>query len=301
MKKNQRQEPMRKTGQQKEHMEKKPEATSTANTENARLSDAQNRALKHWKSYDQYRRKTTVEGWHAGGALEEVFQELGHGGWGDWLESVGIARSTADRLRLLSKSYDIAQIEEFDSVDQALRASAARSKRKKAGMKVEPKVETKGEGASSVEKAEVTGGDDTPQVPDDTEFAQEIQQLRDKLREAEDQLRKTEDQLRKTEDRRRAAEKETADLRQENTDLRKQKDRLLQENKQLKRKPEEKGIPKETTSVDRQQIYLHRALSGNSKDPGSGGARTTAAPESRETPTPQHPETGTAIPVSEGK
>ena len=64
--------------------------------------------------------------------------------WGH--ETTGVrrhARSTADRWRLLSKCYEIAQIEEFDSVDQAL---AARSKRKKAGKKVESMGRREGEG-----------------------------------------------------------------------------------------------------------------------------------------------------------
>ena len=287
-------------------MEKKPEVTSTTNTESDGPNEAKGRALKRWKSYNQYGRKTTVEGWYCGGDLEEVFQGLGPGEWGDWLESVGITRSTADRLRLLSRSYDLAQVEEFTSVDQALKALAARSKRKKAPGKVEPKVETKGE-ASSVEKEEVTGGDGTPRLPVEGESAQEIQQLRDKLREAEDRQRKAEDKQRKAEDKQRAAEKETAELREK---LRQTEDELgvakkriaelLQKNKQSKRQPEEKGTPKETTSVD-QQIYHHDAFAVPREHPESDGARTTAAPVSGKTPTPQHPETGNALPVSEGK
>ena len=129
VKKHQRPEGI-KIDQQKEHMEQKPEVTSTANTENARLSEAQNRALKHWKSYNQYQRKTAVEAGKCGVALEDVYQELPHGGWGDWLTSVGILQSTADRFRQLGI---------------VVKYLAARLKRKKAGKEVEPDVETRGE------------------------------------------------------------------------------------------------------------------------------------------------------------
>ena len=268
-----------KTNQIQEPMEQKSEVTETVITENAGSTPAQNRALKHWKSFNQYRRKTTVEGWHCGGALEEVRKDLPHGKWGDWLKSVGITRSTADRLRLLSKSYDIHQVGEFDSVDQAL---AACSKRKKAGKKVEPDVETKGE-ASSVEKAEVTGGEGAPRLPVEGESPQGIQELRNKLQETEKKLRKAEEKVAEL----RKVEKETEGLRQEN--------------KQLKRLLEENEISWESTSDDQQQIYRHGAFAVNSENPESGEARTTAAPVSGETPTPQYPETRTAIRVNEGK
>ncbi len=273
-----------KTNQQKEPMEQKPEVTETVITENAGSTPAQNRALKHWKSYNQYRRKTTVEGWHCGGALEEVRKDLPHGEWGDWLKSAGITRSTADRLRLLSKSYDIHQVGEFDSVDQAL---AACSKRKKAGKKVEPDVETKGE-ASSVEKAEVTGGEGAPRLPVEGESPQEVQKLHDQLQETEKKLRKAEEkvaELRETKDQLRIAEEKIAEL--------------LQENKQLKSQLEEKETPEETTSVDQQQIYPHSAFPGNSKDPDSDRGKDDSSACSGETPTIQHPET--AIPVNDAK
>ena len=129
VKKNKRQEPMIKTEQQKEHMELNPEVTSTANTENAGLSDAESRALNCWESYKNYCRRTVVEAWKCGRAFQEVFKGLSRGAWGPWLDSKGINKSTADRLRLLFRSYgDIPQLDEFASVDQAL--SAARSKRK---------------------------------------------------------------------------------------------------------------------------------------------------------------------------
>lgn len=202
------------------------------NTENAPLSEAQNRTLKHWKSYNLYRRKGTVEGWHCGGAMEEVFQELPHGRWGDWLESVGISRSTADRLRQLSKSYDITQIEQFDSVDEALKAIRKRKK---------PDVKTQGE-IKSVEKAEeATGGEGIPQSPDGIESAQETQKLPDKLSETEDQLPDE--------------EKEVAELRREKTKWGKEKTDLLKEIERLKRLLEKHGISWELPSDDQQKEY----------------------------------------------
>lgn len=226
------------TNQHKEPMEQESVVeietdNETVNTENADLREAQSRFLKHWESYKQYGRKTTVEGWHCGGALEEVCKNSPHGEWGKWLESHGITRSTADRLRLLSKSYDIHQVGEFDSVDQALAAS---SKRKKAGKKVEPEVKTEGE-ASSGTPEEANGEGDPPQLADDTESTQEIQELRE-----------TEDQLPPVGD------KETAKLRETKDQLLdkawKEVERLQEENKLLKRLLKENGIPWESTPDD---------------------------------------------------
>ena len=273
--------------------------------ETSSLSDAQDRALKHWESANRFFRNTIKEVWECGRALCEVKKELPHGKWGEWLKSAGIPTSTAHRWMKLSEQYDeISQIGKFNSVDQALKAwQPARSKRKEPAKKFEPEVETEGE-SSSVQQEEVTDGDGTLQVPDHTESAQEIQELPDKLSETEDQRpvgEKETSELREIKDQLREAEKKNTDLRQENADLRQENTDLRQENDRLKRQLEEKGTPKETTSVDQGQIYPHSAFSGNSENPGSGGARTTAVPESGETPTLQHPETRTAIPVSEGK
>ncbi len=239
--------------------------------ENSDLSDAQSRAIEHWKSANRFFRNTIKEVWECGRALCEVKKELPHGKWGEWLKSAGIPTSTAHRWMKLSEQYDeISQIGKFNSVDQALKAwQPARSKRKEPAREVEPDV---AEGkASSVQQEEVTDGEGTPSLPVEIESPQEIQQLRDKLRETGKKLSKAEEEvaeLRKTEDELRVAEERIAEL--------------LQENKQLKRQLEEKGTPKETTSVDQQQIYSHSAFSVNSEDPGSGEARTTAAPVSRE-------------------
>lgn len=280
---------------QKEHMERKPEVPSTGTTENAGLNEAKGRVRKNWKSARQFVGKSLEKVWLCGQALSEVRDQLlPRGEWVKWLESEGIPTSTAYYWMKFSKEVEFSKIWKFDTVDQAMKAlKPAPPKRKKADGKVKPDAETKGE-ASSVEKAEVSGGDGTRQVLDDTESAQEIQELCEKLK--------------KTEDRRRAAEKVTAELREKLRETedelgvaRKQIAELLQKNKQLNRQLEEKGTPKDTTSVDQPQIKLHRAFAVPSEHPVSDGARTTAAPVSGKTPTLEHPEIGTATPVSEGK
>ena len=225
----------------------------TENSEDAGSTPAQIRALKHWESYKQYCRKSVVEAWKCGGALCEVREEAKHGEWEKWLKSKGISQSTADRLRRLSKNYDSTQIEEFDSVDQALKALAARSKRKKAGKKFEPEMETRREVISG-KPEEAIGGDGTPPLPEDIDSAQEVRELRDKLRETEDQLR--------------AAEEKNAEQ--------------CREIDRLKRLLEERGISWQSTPVDGQQIYPHSAFSVHREDPEPGREGTTAAPESRE-------------------
>ena len=251
-------------------MEQESEKIETK-AENSSLSDAQDRALKHWNAVKQYRTRGIEEAWECGRALCEVKRELPHGGFRKWLKSVGITKSKAHRWMRFSEHYQLSQIGTFNSVDQALKdIQSAREKLKEPAKEVEPDVETEGK-ASSVQQEEVTDGNGTLPLPVEIESPQQIQQLSEKVRETEEKLRKAEEEvaeLHETKDQLRVAEERIAEL--------------LQENKQLKRQLEEKGTPKETTSVDQQQIYSHSAFSVNSEDPGSGEARTTAAPVSRE-------------------
>ena len=204
-----------------------------------------------------------MEAWRCGVAFEEVFKELPPGEWEPWLKSKGISKSTADRLRLLANSYDnVRQVDEFTSVDQALRA--ARSKRKGPVEEVKPEVETQGE-TSPGKPEEAIGGEDPRQLPDDTQSAQEILELPDKARGTEDQLP--------------VGEKELAKLRQENTKLRQEKTVLLKKIERLQRLLEENGISWESTPDDQQQIYPNRAFGVvNSENPDSDRVRTEPAP-----------------------
>ena len=245
------------------------------NTRNAELKVAQSQAIEHWESanqsYNQFQgtyRKTCEEIWKCGRALCEVREKGKRGEWVKWLTSVDIPPATAYRWMKFSQ-IEFSKIPELGSVNQGLKAlPLPRPKDKEQDKEVEPDV---AEGkASSVQQEEVTDGEGTPSLPVEMESPQEIQQLRDKLRETGKKLSKAEEEvaeLHETKDQLRVAEERIAEL--------------LQENKQLKRQLEEKGTPKETTSVDQQQIYPHSAFSENSEDPGSGGARTTAAPVSR--------------------
>ena len=179
-----------------ESRKQKSKAMETTTTENASRSDAESRAIKYWELHNKYGglqsnygRKSLEEGWKCGGALDEVQEELPHGDWGKWLKSNGISQSTADRLRRLSKSYDITQLGEFTSVDQALRAIP---KRRKPAKKLEPEGKTEGK-ASSRTPEEATGADGTPQVPVEGESAQKVQELRDRLRKSEEKRRDAEE------------------------------------------------------------------------------------------------------------
>ena len=69
-----------------------------------------------------YRRRLVSEAWTLGGKLEALRAVTPRGEWTERLEAVGIARRTADRFRLLRKSYpDPAKLAETPSVDAALR------------------------------------------------------------------------------------------------------------------------------------------------------------------------------------
>ena len=254
----------------------------TNNTENSGLSEAQDRVLRHWESANQYykefnkmRIKTLEEVWKCGQALREVREKLPRGQRGKWLESVDIPTSTAYRWMKFSK-LEFSKIPEPPSVNQGLKAlQVPRSERKEPAKEVKPEVETQGE-ASSVRQEEASEGDRTPQPPDSNESEWEIQDLQEKLRKANEKIAELSE-----------ANKETEGLRQENDELK----RLLKEHR----------IPWESTPVVGKRIYPNSAISGKSENPESGGARTTAAPGSGETPTHQHPETRTPIPVNAGK
>ena len=218
----------------------------TVITENAGLSEPESQALKYWESYlqscsktVQLSRRSVVEAWYCGRAFQEVFKGRSRGGWGPWLESKGISKRTADRFRQLSKYYDdVGQLGEFTSVDQAL--SAARSKRKGPVEEVKPEVETERE-VSSGTIEEAAGDNGTPQAPDDTDSAQEIQEVPDKLSETEDQQP--------------VREKELAELRREKTKWGQEKTDLLKEIERLQRLLEENGISWELPSDDQQKEY----------------------------------------------
>ena len=159
-------------------------------------------------------------------------------------------------------------------------------------------MKTEGEASYRKPPEEANGEGDPPQLADDTESTQEIQELPERAERNRGTATcgetKRPPSCARLKDQLREAEKQNTDLRQENTDLR-------QENDRLKRQLEEMGTPKETTSVDQQQIYPHSSFSGNSKDPDSDRGKDDSSACSGETPTIQHPETETAIPVNDGK
>ena len=224
-----------------EAQEQESGAFETVNTENADLSEAQNRAIGHWDSAHQYRRKTIIEAWNCGQALSEVQEKLPRGEWRKWLESVRIPKSTAYLWMRFSKNYELSKIGHFNSVNQALKALPPDGSKRKE--EVEPDVEKKGE-ALSVQQEEVTDGEvGTRQLSDEIESTLEIQELPDKLSETEPVGEKETAELRETKDQLREAEKKNTDLGQENADLR-------QENDRLKRLLEENGIPWKSTPDD---------------------------------------------------
>ena len=182
------------------------------NPEDPGLSEAKDRALKYWDSARQYRRKTMKEAWHCGRALCEVRGKLPHGEWREWLESVGIPKSTAYLWMRFSKNCELSKIGQFNSMNQALKALQPAPK--EPARKVEPDVETKGE-ASSVEKEDVTEGDGTQRLPVEGESAQEIQKLRNQLHDTKIQLSEAKEQLHQTEEKKRQTEEENTRLREE--------------------------------------------------------------------------------------
>ena len=212
-----------------EAQEQESGALETVNTENADLSEAQSRAIGHWESAHEYRRKTIKEAWNCGQALCEVKEKLPRGEWRKWLESVGIPKSTAYLWIRFSNNCKLSKIGQFNSVNQALKALPPDGSKRKEPEEVEPDVETKGE-ALSVQQEEVTDGDGTLQVPGDTESAQEVQELQE-----------TENQLPPV------GEKETAEFRetkdQQLDKAWKEVERLQEENKLLKRILKDNGIP----------------------------------------------------------
>ena len=85
------------------------------------LREAQDRAVKHWKSSGRLARRTLEEAWRCGQALAEVREKLPHGGWMAWLHDVDIRHETVRRLIRLSEAYEIPQLGEFGSVSEALK------------------------------------------------------------------------------------------------------------------------------------------------------------------------------------
>ena len=97
------------------------------------VTEAQERAIKYWRSAHHFRRRTLEEAWKCGQALAVVKNELSRGEWMPWLYKVGITHDTARRWIRLSAHYQSPQLADFGSVDQALRAMPpARPKREKA-------------------------------------------------------------------------------------------------------------------------------------------------------------------------
>ena len=92
------------------------------------LIEAQDRAIKHWKSANHFARRSIEEAWKCGRALAEVRDLVDHGGWRRWLASVSISKSTAHRWIQLSERYELSHIGTFGSVHEALKALPARAK-----------------------------------------------------------------------------------------------------------------------------------------------------------------------------
>ena len=111
-------------------MEQNQEVTETVISENTDLGSDQSQVAEHFDLYQRFGQRALVAGWRCGGTLCEARKKTKRGEWGKLLKSVGISKSTADRFMELSRYYDdITELEEFVSLDQALREG--RSKRKK--------------------------------------------------------------------------------------------------------------------------------------------------------------------------
>ncbi len=96
------------------------------------LTEAQDRAIKHFRSAHQFRRRTLEEVWKCGQALSVVRNQLSRGEWMPWLDEVGITHDTGSRWIRLAAHYESSQLADFGSVDAALKAMPpARPKREK--------------------------------------------------------------------------------------------------------------------------------------------------------------------------
>ena len=88
----------------------------------AQLADLAHQALDESVSLA---RRSVANAWFAGKILERVKQQLKHGQWSVWVNQQGFSLQIANRVRRLYR-YDRqnVQIEQFGSVDEALKALA---------------------------------------------------------------------------------------------------------------------------------------------------------------------------------
>ena len=81
----------------------------------------------HYAEFLGHGRKTVSEGFFAGQALAEIKDRLPHGAWLDFLETEGLNRETARKLRRLGRELDIAKIVQFASIEAAFKSLPAKT------------------------------------------------------------------------------------------------------------------------------------------------------------------------------
>ena len=79
-------------------------------------------AILSFAEFAQLARRSVEQAWKAGTALRAVKDGVDHGEWLPWLEENDIHRSMAGRLIRLSNEFEIAQVAQFASVEEAYKA-----------------------------------------------------------------------------------------------------------------------------------------------------------------------------------
>ena len=118
--------------------------------ESQQLISYQKLARHHYVEAHKFARQSIEEVWKCGEALLKVKAGLAHGEWMPWMESVGIHHTKAERWMKISRNYQILQIAEFDSADEALKALKSRPA---------PDTESVNEDATIVEEQPLTAAD----------------------------------------------------------------------------------------------------------------------------------------------
>ena len=94
--------------------------------ESQQLISYQKLARHHYVEAHKFARQSIEEVWKCGEALEKVKAGLAHGEWMPWMESVGINYRKAGRWMQIAGNYQIGQLVQFESTDEALKALKSR-------------------------------------------------------------------------------------------------------------------------------------------------------------------------------
>ncbi len=72
-----------------------------------------------WSAFKGFARRTVMEAWYCGEALNVMRERLDHGDWGPWLHDKGIPRSTAARFMRIQRHVTVGEAAKFSTVKAA--------------------------------------------------------------------------------------------------------------------------------------------------------------------------------------